>query len=1087
MKKLQKIKLINWYLFDNETINIKDDVVVSGENGSGKSTLLDAIGYVLSVGDWKFNKAASDMNSERSIYTYIKARTGNESHPYVREEANIISHIALEFYDEGTRKSTVIGVVMEIINDSLKPDKQFYYYSGQINDEFFFNQKDGTLKNSDDFTKCLKNQNNLKLNIFGADGNHSRSQFSAKALEINANNYPKFLKKAIAFNALDDISSFAKDFLFESSNIDANQLEEAALAYRSIKSQLEKNTAECKLLFPIVNIRNEIIENKKDSLLAKLLLDDETQNSIKKKIGDGNSKLVQINNDIDNRTSLISYKEKEINKKRKDYYGINSNSDLTDYKNLKSRLDDASNNKKAILSKISSYSNIIKFEEEILQKLEIKSNLASLFNEKSFSSFQFQTIQNRKEIEEKNNQLVTEQAKINSELPALNLNLNKVSQEIESLEKGINYLPEIDKIIESIQEENIKEGNQETSITPLCDLLEINNESWRGALEAILGKRRFDLFVPDISQNSAKKIFEKTNKDIDFIGSGFLCNIENKDSSGEYRTDSIASLINVPSNNEDIRKYIDFLIGDIRMGDISSTNYSDGPFLTSDGLYFDGKSTRRFSNEEMEDYYIGDEGKKKRLEKLSDEFKELQSKIKNLQDKLSENKQLIIFINSSRINELINVEPVFSDLSNCQQNINECTEKIKILKSKSNDLDKQFQLLAEIKKEIDNMVEEEKKLQAEGGNLNVEKGKTENQLTQDTKSLKDITDEILNFKRTNKEIIGENPDLNNLKNKAQNANLIDFAKQQLKSLEKGKDSILIRLKINLANYNKEFGNSFEIISQDNLEDAEKRYDLLRFKDNGNLSARADDAYKRMVELFRSCFSSQISNKISEAKSTTRHINEVLRNHPFGTNKEVYQFQVRPTQNGVYAAAGKIFDEMERNVLGYNSLTSEEKNVLNDIFSLLANPKTDAKRIDDYKDYRNYLDYDILTTNSKGQQSYYSKNMKSRSGGENQNPFYAMVAAALSQDTDYLINSGKNPCCVLLMDEAFNNMDEERIDEMLNYYHDLHIQVIFSVPTNRVDIFLEKVKTNIILTNIDDQTIVSTNYKEDEEQVLNYDN
>ncbi|NLB85340.1 MAG: AAA family ATPase, partial [Acholeplasmataceae bacterium] len=37
MKKLTKIKLINWHLFSNQTIEINNNTLISGENGSGKS------------------------------------------------------------------------------------------------------------------------------------------------------------------------------------------------------------------------------------------------------------------------------------------------------------------------------------------------------------------------------------------------------------------------------------------------------------------------------------------------------------------------------------------------------------------------------------------------------------------------------------------------------------------------------------------------------------------------------------------------------------------------------------------------------------------------------------------------------------------------------------------------------------------------------------------------------------------------------------------------------------------------------------------------------------------------------------------
>jgi len=47
MKKLTRVKLINWHRFTNDTIEFENSTLISGENGAGKSTLLDAIRLVV--------------------------------------------------------------------------------------------------------------------------------------------------------------------------------------------------------------------------------------------------------------------------------------------------------------------------------------------------------------------------------------------------------------------------------------------------------------------------------------------------------------------------------------------------------------------------------------------------------------------------------------------------------------------------------------------------------------------------------------------------------------------------------------------------------------------------------------------------------------------------------------------------------------------------------------------------------------------------------------------------------------------------------------------------------------------------------
>ena len=60
MKKLVKIRLINWHYLSNETIVINGNTLLTGPNASGKSTIMDAITFVLTAGDTQFNLAANE-------------------------------------------------------------------------------------------------------------------------------------------------------------------------------------------------------------------------------------------------------------------------------------------------------------------------------------------------------------------------------------------------------------------------------------------------------------------------------------------------------------------------------------------------------------------------------------------------------------------------------------------------------------------------------------------------------------------------------------------------------------------------------------------------------------------------------------------------------------------------------------------------------------------------------------------------------------------------------------------------------------------------------------------------------------------
>ena len=74
MKKLTRVKLINWHRFTNNTIEFEDSTLISGENGAGKSTLLDAIQFVVTCSTNYFNKSSHE-NGKRKLTGYIRCYT----------------------------------------------------------------------------------------------------------------------------------------------------------------------------------------------------------------------------------------------------------------------------------------------------------------------------------------------------------------------------------------------------------------------------------------------------------------------------------------------------------------------------------------------------------------------------------------------------------------------------------------------------------------------------------------------------------------------------------------------------------------------------------------------------------------------------------------------------------------------------------------------------------------------------------------------------------------------------------------------------------------------------------------------------
>ena len=94
-----------------------------------------------------------------------------------------------------------------------------------------------------------------------------------------------------------------------------------------------------------------------------------------------------------------------------------------------------------------------------------------------------------------------------------------------------------------------------------------------------------------------------------------------------------------------------------------------------------------------------------------------------------------------------------------------------------------------------------------------------------------------------------------------------------------------------------------------------------------------------------------------------------------------------------------------------------------------------------------MDYDIKILHKDGSHSFYSKVCEEKSGGETQTPFYVTVAASFVQL--YGNNIGGEAAGLVMFDEAFNNMDDERIGGVLEFLNRLPLQMIIAAPPDKI--------------------------------------
>ena len=148
MKKLTRMKLINWHRFEDCMIDFGDSTLLSGENGAGKSTLLDAIQFVVTCSANSFNKAAHE-NGKRKLTGYIRCKTGKENRPYERT-GEVTAHVALEFYEESRQRYFIVGAVVDSASEGQETVGRYLMDNIRLSEDMFF-KKDHSPRSISEF------------------------------------------------------------------------------------------------------------------------------------------------------------------------------------------------------------------------------------------------------------------------------------------------------------------------------------------------------------------------------------------------------------------------------------------------------------------------------------------------------------------------------------------------------------------------------------------------------------------------------------------------------------------------------------------------------------------------------------------------------------------------------------------------------------------------------------------------------------------------------------------------------------------------------------------------------------------------
>lgn len=142
------------------------------------------------------------------------------------------------------------------------------------------------------------------------------------------------------------------------------------------------------------------------------------------------------------------------------------------------------------------------------------------------------------------------------------------------------------------------------------------------------------------------------------------------------------------------------------------------------------------------------------------------------------------------------------------------------------------------------------------------------------------------------------------------------------------------------------------------------------------------------------------------------------------------------------------DELNGRSLWNTQAYEEHQGILDDLFQQISeySMSTDfyvreqlKATVENLSDYTTYLEFDI-TDNGES----LKKSITDKSGGETQTPFYIAILASLMN-----CYRDKNAEKIVLLDEAFDKMDSERIKECIHLLRKLQFQAIVVTTNDKI--------------------------------------
>lgn len=1059
---LKKVRLINWYGFANVTAPIGFFTLIAGKNGNGKSAMLDAVKYA-AYGDTVFNKSSEGKGS-RTVSSYTRGLLDATAGTYMRppeKVPNVYSHIVLEFFDQAEEKNFLLGVVIET---NASNNYQTYRYvidrksMEEINHTY---DKEGILMPY----SATELQKQYKLTMLNREQGLPKFM-QMTGLKLSINQMPVYLRKLRGIMSYDPeakIDRFIRESVLEEKNVDFSKLIEA-------KNNIER------LNHTFHAVQEEIEE------LEHILGEYDTFESESNRLLSDDIKIVyKKKKDLKGSIEELTKKQEEAEKKQKE---VNQNLQILDEQlnELDNRLVQAKvslsqmdgarmveeeRGRLALLkkekgewrakcreledfqTKVSEILHSFMVEGQTVEKKEILSSLCE--SDYSSAEKEFAADGLKRLVEQAYDEKIREIDRLNLAAEELNRKLNIQEKILEDCKKHRSTYDRIPDYVELRNEINreFEQRKIKSRAQFACEyVISLTDETWRDAIEAFLGPRRYSILVEPQYYDIADDVLNRSSHKYAHLFNTKL--LMRKELNPE--ADSVVHMLEI--KNEAAKRYFEFQLGRMHAVELQQVRNFENA-ISKEGRVSVAMDSYFLRLDRIGVYYLGQKiyelnriRAEKEIRRIREEKQSVLEKCRELQNRKNRLNGDKAFFRSYAYEAPSKYQEV-SRL--CRDSEDQLKRLEKALKNNREYLELN-QMIEQMQNEQRGMKQARGKLDQENSSLGAEiqlcgARRQQKKIELEAEEGRFRKYEINAYTVVQKAVEayekflagGTQGGLLAQETRGRIARRIEQHKKELFTLQ--------------AAYNTHYSGGELTVGTEGRELYAARKDRIWMDNLQEIRQELDAQTRRYEDIFKNEFVLNIRKYCEKARDDLKQINGELVKLNFSAK---YQFDVHYVKDGTEYA--KIIEYAryleEREQLGssdgqmtfdmFTSVSDEEGEHLEKELRKIINriiEKNSEETIARFADYRNYMTYEILVSNQILDRAKLSRQTGFNSGAEVQIPYLLILSSALLMIYNQRVNSTR----LVFIDEPFAKMDPGNVKLMLNFMRQQKLQVIFCSP------------------------------------------